>query len=82
SEARQLIVAGKSGTAQAPQPNTKPHAWFTAYAPVDDPQVVVTVLLENAGEGSVNAAPLARQLIEAYFGLPISTPVRSPVITD
>lgn len=82
SAARQLIVAGKSGTAQAPQPSAKPHAWFTAYAPADDPQVVVTVLLENAGEGSVNAAPLARQLIEAYFGLPISTPVRSPVITD
>jgi len=81
-EARQLIVAGKSGTAQAPQPNAKPHAWFTAYAPADDPQVVVTVLLENAGEGSVNAAPLARQLIEAYFRLPISTPSRSPVITD
>ncbi len=82
NEARKFIVAGKSGTAQAPQPNAKPHAWFTAYAPADDPQVVVTVLLENVGEGSVNAAPLARQLIEAYFRLPISTPVRSPVITD
>lgn len=82
SAARPLIVAGKSGTAQAPQPNAKPHAWFTAYAPADDPRIVVTVLLENTGEGSVNAAPLARQLIEAYFGLPISTPVRSAVITD
>ncbi len=82
SQAQRLIVAGKSGTAQAPQPNTKPHAWFTAYAPADAPRVVVTVLLENAGEGSVHAAPLARQLIEAYFRLPISTAVRSPVITD
>lgn len=82
SAARKFIVAGKSGTAQAPQPNAKPHAWFTAYAPADDPQIVVTVLLENVGEGSVNAAPLARQLIEAYFRLPISTPARSPVITD
>lgn len=82
SQARRVIVAGKSGTAQAPQPDAKPHAWFTAYAPADAPQVVVTVLLENVGEGSVNAAPLARQLIEAYFRLPLSTPTRSPVITD
>ncbi|MCS7059985.1 MAG: penicillin-binding transpeptidase domain-containing protein [Anaerolineae bacterium] len=75
SRARRLIVAGKSGTAQAPQTDAKPFAWFTAYAPADAPQVVVTVLLENAGEGSAQAGPLVRQIMEAYFGLPLSTPV-------
>lgn len=70
--ARRLIVAGKSGTAQAGG-NAKPFAWFTAYVPADDPDIVVTVLLENIGEGSSYAAPLVRQIIEAYYGLPISS---------
>lgn len=69
--ARRLIVAGKSGTAQAGG-NAKPFAWFTAYAPADAPEIVVTVLLENMGEGSSYAAPVVRQIIEAYYGLPIS----------
>ncbi len=70
--ARKLIVAGKSGTAQAAGENAKPFAWFTAYAPADKPEIVVTVLLENIGEGSSYAAPLVRQIIEAYYNLPIS----------
>jgi len=79
ANARKLVVAGKSGTAQV-SGEAKPDAWFTAYVPADDPQIAVTVLLENAGEGSVVAAPVARQIIEAYFGLPISaTPTDSRV---
>jgi len=70
--ARRLIVAGKSGTAQAGG-NARPFAWFTAYAPADAPELVVTVVLEDAGEGSNVAAPLVRQIIEAYYGLPISS---------
>ncbi|MFN3705750.1 MAG: penicillin-binding transpeptidase domain-containing protein [Thermoflexales bacterium] len=69
--ARQLKVAGKSGTAQAGG-DAKPFAWFTAYAPAEQPEIVVTVLLENIGEGSNYAAPLVRQVVEAYYGLPIS----------
>ncbi len=69
--ARRLVVAGKSGTAQAGG-NAKPFAWFTAYAPADAPEIVVTALLENIGEGSSYAAPLVRQIIEAYYGLVIS----------
>jgi penicillin-binding protein 2 len=72
ANATRFIVAGKSGTAQAPGVKDKPFAWFTAYAPADDPQIAVTVLLENVGEGSSYAAPLVRQIIESYFGLPIS----------
>ncbi len=69
--ARKLVVAGKTGTAQAPGVRDLPFAWFTGYAPADNPQIAVTVMLENIGEGSTFAAPLARQVFEAYFGLPI-----------
>lgn len=70
--ARKLVVAGKSGTAQAAGEEAKPFAWFTAYVPADQPEIVVTAVLENIGEGSSFAAPLVRQIIEAYYGLPIS----------
>lgn len=43
------------------------HAWFTAYAPYDNPKLVVTVILENAGGGSSNAAPLARKVMDYYL---------------
>jgi len=58
-------VAGKTGTAESGQ--DKPHAWFTGYSPVENPEVVITVLLEYAGEGSQEAAPLFRQVAEAFF---------------
>ncbi len=67
-----ISVAGKSGTAQTGGAEEKPYAWFTAYVPADDPQIAITVLLENIGEGSVYAAPVVRQLIESYYGLPLS----------
>lgn len=72
--ARSLVVAGKTGTAQSPSPTDKPYSWFTAFAPADAPDIVVTVMLENIGEGSSYAAPLARQIVEAFYGLPISSP--------
>jgi penicillin-binding protein 2 len=58
-------VAGKTGTAQNPHGND--HSWFVAFAPYDDPQIAVAVVVENAGHGSTVAAPLARELIEAYL---------------
>lgn len=58
-------VAGKTGTAESGQ--EKPHAWFVGYAPADDPHVTIAVILEHAGEGSKEAAPLFRQIVEAFF---------------
>jgi penicillin-binding protein 2 len=58
-------VAGKTGTSESGQ--EEPHAWFAGYAPAEDPQVAVAVLLEHAGEGSKEAAPLFRQVVEAFF---------------
>lgn len=73
-------VAGKSGTAQvfSLKENEKynaaglkkelhDHALFTAYAPYENPRLVVTVILENAGGGSSNAAPLARKVMDYYL---------------
>ncbi|MDX1521261.1 MAG: penicillin-binding transpeptidase domain-containing protein, partial [Anaerolineae bacterium] len=58
-------VAGKTGTAE--NALEEPHAWFSGYAPADVPRVAITVILENAGEGSQVAAPLFREVLEAYF---------------
>ncbi len=58
--------AGKSGTAEAPP--GKAHAWFGAYAPFDKPEIVVVAFAEHSGGGGGSiAAPLARQVMEAYF---------------
>lgn len=59
-------VAGKTGTAQwrADKPT---HAWFTGYAPANDPQVVITVLLEEGGEGSTYAVPVAGEVLNAWW---------------
>lgn len=59
-------AAGKTGTAQVGG-DFEPHAWFTGYAPSDNPEIVVTVLVENAGEGSAIAAPVARDIMRWYF---------------
>jgi penicillin-binding protein A len=56
-------VAGKTGTAEVA--DAEPHAWFAGFAPADDPQVVVAVLVENAGTGGSVAAPIARAVIAA-----------------
>jgi penicillin-binding protein 2 len=67
-----IPVAGKTGTAEAPGPDPLPHSWFAAYAPADVPEIAIVVLVEHAGEGSTVAAPLTRQVIEAYYGLDLT----------
>lgn len=61
-------TAGKSGTAEAPPYES--HTWFGAYGPYDDPEILVVVFGEHSGKGGGSfAAPLARQVMEAYFSL-------------
>ena len=43
------------------------HAWFVAFAPYDDPQIALAVLVENGGGGGAVAAPIARKFLEKYF---------------
>lgn len=61
-------VAGKTGTAQT-VPGESPHAWFIAFAPADDPQLAVAVVVESSSAGSeatggAVAAPIAKQILE------------------
>jgi penicillin-binding protein 2 len=62
-------VCGKTGTAQTGGDDTQPEAWFAAYAPRENPQIVVVAMVETAGEGSEVAAPIVRQVMETYFGM-------------
>lgn len=61
-----IKVAGKTGTAQAPG-GKAPHGWFTSFAPYKNPEIVLTVLIENGGEGSMVAAPVAKEVLRWYF---------------
>ena len=64
----EISIAGKTGTAEfGAKDDTETHAWFTAFAPILEPQIVVTVLKEAAGEGSDEAAPIARDLLSYWF---------------
>jgi penicillin-binding protein 2 len=60
-------VAGKTGTAQWSSKNDT-HAWFTGFAPYDDPELVITILIEEGGGGDVTAVPVAREYLQWYFG--------------
>lgn len=57
----------KTGTAEFGDPEGRTHAWLTAFAPVDDPEIVVTALVEKGGEGAYVAAPIVKEVMEAYF---------------
>jgi penicillin-binding protein 2 len=57
-------VAGKTGTAQT---HGKDHALFICFAPVSAPRIAMAVLVENAGHGGSEAAPLAHAVLQAYF---------------
>lgn len=76
-----LLVAGKTGTAQVVKLSTfkgysskalperfRDHAWFIAFAPYDNPKIAVAVLIEHGEHGSA-AAPIAKAMIEAYLRL-------------
>lgn len=60
-----ITVAGKTGTAE--NPHGKDHSIFMAFAPVNNPQIAIAVVVENAGFGSTWAAPIASLMIEKYI---------------
>jgi penicillin-binding protein 2 len=66
-----LEIAGKTGTAQTIAKSKaslgQDHAWFAAFAPAKDPEVVVVVLVERGGKGGQVAAPIARRIFQAIF---------------
>jgi len=91
-----IVVAGKTGTAQVGRERKKPssdgvtiegwdtsqdHAWFAAYAPAGDPEIVVVAMVEHGGTGADAAAPIVMKVIRQYIGASASeteTPPRPP----
>jgi penicillin-binding protein 2 len=81
SRVKEFTVAGKTGTAQVVKLGARrlkaeqvsyferDHAWFAAFAPAEDPEIVVVVLNEHSGFGSTNAAPTAVALVKKYMEL-------------
>ncbi|HLZ34381.1 MAG TPA: penicillin-binding protein 2 [Nitrospira sp.] len=79
-----VSIAGKTGTAQTTALRTGPekdipkkfrdHAWFIAFAPVENPKIAVAVLAEHMGHGGSAAAPLAKEVIESYIKLSSHAP--------
>lgn len=61
-------AAGKTGSAEYGTVKGDSHAWFTGFAPAEEPQVCVTIIIEGAGAGGDYAVPIAKRIFDAYFG--------------
>ena len=61
-------VAGKTGSAEAPPTGSKTHAWFACYAPADKPRIAICVFVEHGGHGGSAAAPIAKPILDKFFG--------------
>ncbi|MBP7215456.1 MAG: penicillin-binding protein 2 [Candidatus Kapabacteria bacterium] len=66
-----LKVCGKTGTAQNPG---RDHSWFVCFAPMDNPQIAIAIIVENAGWGGAISAPIAQKLLMKYFNIQIQSP--------
>ena len=64
---RKISVGCKTGTAESHGDERNPHSWFTVFAPFDNPEIVVTVLVEEGGQGSDVAAPIAKKVLTEHF---------------
>lgn len=62
-----FTIAAKTGTAQVGG-SANPHAWLTVFAPYENPEIVLTILIENGREGSITALPVVKEILEWYFG--------------
>lgn len=60
-------VAGKTGSAEFKESSTDSHAWFTGFAPVENPKICVTVIVEEGGSGSRTSVPIAKKIMDVYF---------------
>lgn len=59
--------AGKTGSAETDSSSNNSHAWFTGFAPYEDPEIAVTIIIEGAGTGGTYAVPIAKRLFDCYF---------------
>jgi cell division protein FtsI/penicillin-binding protein 2 len=58
---------GKTGSAEIVTGQSTSHAWFTGFAPLEDPEIAITVIVEGAGSGGTSAVPVARSVMDVYF---------------
>lgn len=61
-----ISIGAKTGSSQVSN-NTKTNAFFVGYMPLEDPEIAILVLIENAKEGSLNAVPVAKDVLEWYY---------------
>ncbi len=81
----EIAVAGKTGTAEYPGPrdaegNLPTHAWFTAFAPYENPEIALLVFVSGGHEGAKVAVPIAAQILRAHYGLP--TPAGEDIVAE
>ena len=62
-------AAGKTGSAEYGTVKGDSHAWFTGFAPAEEPRICVTIIIEGAGAGGDYAVPIAKRIFDAYFGV-------------
>ncbi len=62
-------AAGKTGSAEYGTVKGESHAWFTGFAPTQDPEICVTIIIEGAGAGGDYAVPIAKRIFDAWFGM-------------
>lgn len=68
ADGNSIQVSCKTGTAESAQlVSGAPHAWVTAFAPFENPEIALTVLIEEGGQGSDVAGPIVRDILKAYF---------------
>ena len=67
------MIAGKTGTSEFGDVDDigarDTHGWFTCYAPLEEPEIAVAVVIEAGGEGATYAQPVADEMLRAYFEL-------------
>jgi penicillin-binding protein 2 len=83
-----VVVCGKTGSAQVvgharlvksgEAAALLPHGWFVGFAPEERPRIALAVLVEHGGSGSEAAAPIARRILDRFFGLEHDAPARRP----
>jgi penicillin-binding protein 2 len=72
----QVIAQAQRTEAKALPFKFRDHAWFTSFAPLENPQIVVAVFAEHGGSGSKMAAPIAQAIHAKYFKVDLDTPAR------
>ena len=64
---KKIQTACKTGTAESSDKKSDPHAWISVFAPYENPEIVLTVLVENGGQGSDIAGPIAKEILQTFF---------------